>query len=77
MPVAVRDHTRMASPETPSRFLRKPAVVARVGMSGVTIWRLQKRGDFPQSIRISPGAVAWREADVEAWIAARVAEAGR
>lgn len=61
----------MAKPEAPSRFLRKPAVVSRVGLSAVTIWRLQKRGEFPRSIRISPGAVAWRERDIEDWITER------
>ena len=61
---------------TPSRLLRKPAVVARVGLSATTLWRLERAGEFPRSFRISPGAVAWREADIEAWISQR-AEASR
>ena len=40
------------------------------------IWRLERAGKFPRSIRISPGAVAWKESDIEAWIAERAA-AGR
>ena len=55
----------------PTRLLRKPIVLDRVGLSATTIWRLERAGKFPRSIRISPGAVAWREADIEAWIAER------
>ena len=54
-----------------SRLLRLPMVVARVGLSETTIWRLRRRGQFPLPVRISPGCVAWREADVESWIASR------
>jgi prophage regulatory protein len=54
-----------------SRLLRLPMVVARVGLSETTIWRLRRRGQFPHPVRISPGCVAWREADVESWIASR------
>ena len=66
-----------ASSQPPfTKLLRKPAVLARVGLSDTTLWRLERAGQFPQSIRISAGAVAWREQDVEDWIVARV-EAGR
>lgn len=61
---------------SPTRLLRKPAVIERVALSDTTIWRLARAGKFPRAIRISPGAVAWREADIEAWIALR-AEASR
>ena len=55
-----------------SRLLRLPVVVARVGLSATTIWRLRRRGQFPDPVRISSGCVAWREADVESWIASRL-----
>jgi prophage regulatory protein len=61
---------------TPTRLLRLPEVRSRVGLSGTTIWRLARAGQFPRGIRISPGAVAWREGDIESWIRERV-EAGR
>ena len=54
-----------------SRLLRLPVVVARVGLSATTIWRQRRCGQFPAPVRISPGCVAWREADVESWIASR------
>jgi prophage regulatory protein len=30
-----------------------------------------KRGDFPEPIHLSPRRIAWREADIDAWIEAR------
>lgn len=54
--------------ETPSRFIRRPEVLARIGLSAVTVWRLTQRGDFPKSIRLSPGTVAWLETDIDRWI---------
>ena len=56
---------------TPTRLLRRPAVLERVALSDTTIWRLERASKFPRSIRLSPGAVAWRESDIEAWIVER------
>ena len=67
---------RQGASHSPTRLLRKPAVIDRVALSDTTIWRLERAGKFPRSIRISPGAIAWKESDIEAWIAERAA-AGR
>ena len=45
--------------------------VKRVGISRSTAWRLQRRGDFPKPYVVSPGRVAYRESEVEAWKASR------
>jgi predicted DNA-binding transcriptional regulator AlpA len=54
------------------RFISYDEVHNRTGLSRTTIWRLEKVRDFPQSVRISPGRRAWREADLDRWIAARL-----
>lgn len=47
-------------------------VRARVGNpSKATNWRMRKRGDFPEPVRISPGRIGWYEDDIDAWIASR------
>jgi predicted DNA-binding transcriptional regulator AlpA len=47
-------------------------VRSMVGNLGrTTWWRLIRAGDAPAPIRISPGRVAWLEADILDWIAAR------
>lgn len=61
---------------TPTRIIRRAAVLDRVGLSYSTIWRMYRAGRFPSPIRISLGAVGWIEADIEQWITSR-AEAGR
>jgi prophage regulatory protein len=46
-------------------------VVKRIGISRTTLWRLVQAGQFINSYRLSPGRVAFRLADVEAWIESR------
>jgi predicted DNA-binding transcriptional regulator AlpA len=41
------------------------------GLSRTTAWRLQKAGDFPFPVAISPGRVGWRESELTAWQASR------
>jgi prophage regulatory protein len=40
-------------------------------VSSTTRWRMIKRGEFPEPVRISPGRVAWKETDIRAWLEAR------
>jgi prophage regulatory protein len=61
--------------QPPIRFLRFPAVLARTGLSRSTIWRLERRGEFPRHRRISRNAVAWIEAEVADWMQSRAASA--
>jgi len=46
----------------------------RTGLSRSTIWRLERRGEFPKHHRISPNVVAWVEQDVAEWIEGRTKE---
>jgi prophage regulatory protein len=42
-----------------------------VPVSDVTIWRMERRGEFPRRIRVSPGRVAWRRSEIEQWLEQR------
>ena len=53
------------------RLLPPTVVTDRTSLSRTTIWRLVRRGEFPKPITVSPGRVAWSEAEVNAWIVAR------
>ena len=57
-----------------TRFIRRPAVENRTGLSRSTIYLLMQNGQFPKPVCIGGRAVAWPEADVEAWLNARLAE---
>jgi prophage regulatory protein len=56
----------------PARLLRFPTVRERTGLSRSTIWRLERRGEFPRHRRISANVVAWVETEVVDWIHSRV-----
>jgi prophage regulatory protein len=56
----------------PLKLLRFPVVRERTGLSRSTIWRLERRGDFPKHHRIAPNVVAWVEDEVSNWIQERI-----
>ena len=58
-------------PLAEDRLLSWKRVKDLTGLSRTTCWRLQKAGDFPQPVVISPGRIGWRESDVAAWKASR------
>jgi prophage regulatory protein len=42
-----------------------------VPLSDPTIWRMERRGEFPRRIQVSPGRVAWRRSEIEQWLEQR------
>lgn len=53
------------------RLLAWPAVRDITGLSRTTAWRMQKTGDFPLPVVVSPGRVCWWESELAAWKIAR------
>jgi predicted DNA-binding transcriptional regulator AlpA len=53
------------------RYLPWREVAKETGLSRTTAWRLQQRDDFPAPYAISPGRVAYREQELEAWRVSR------
>ena len=43
-----------------------------IPLSRSTIWRMERRGDFPKRFAITPGRVGWNEKEVQSWIKSRV-----
>jgi prophage regulatory protein len=58
----------------PLRLLRLPAVRQRTGKCRSDIYRGIARGTFPAPVKLGARASAWNAAEVDAWIAARIAE---
>jgi prophage regulatory protein len=58
----------------PAKFLRLPAVLERCGHKRSTLYLAVAQGRFPKPVNIGERAVAWVESEIDAWIAARVAE---
>lgn len=53
------------------RLLTIDEVVARIPFSRVHIYRLMKRGEFPQRVRVGERRVAWRESEIREYIESR------
>ena len=60
------------SSEQFERILCVGETCQRVGLSRSTIWRLARRGKFPQAVQLSSAAtVGFLEREVSEWITAR------
>jgi prophage regulatory protein len=60
---------RVSSP----RLLRLKQVMERTGLKKTKLYQMQSNGTFPMRTQITSGAVGWVEAEVEQWIARRIA----
>jgi len=56
-----------------SRVIRKPELQKIIGLSDVTIWRMEKAGKFPKRISLGANSVGWFENDIEDWFADKAA----
>jgi len=53
------------------KLLRQKQVIDATGLSRMTIWRLERAGQFPQRRRLGPNAIGWVENEIDEWIASR------
>jgi prophage regulatory protein len=49
------------------RFLRKPEVLERTGVSDTTLWRWEQKGLFPKRVPLGPNIAGWWSPEVDAW----------
>ena len=68
------ENTKNEIRNPPTRFLRLPEVMARTGLSRSTIYVRVAGGCFPRPIALGGRAVGWIEAEIEEWVAERIAE---
>jgi len=55
--------------ETYERIIRKKEVLMIVGLSAVTIWRKEKKGEFPKRVKLGGNSVGWLKSEIDQWIA--------
>jgi len=53
-----------------AKMLFKPEVIRRVGFTYPTLWKWMREGKFPLSFDVG-SKTAWREIEIEAWLASR------
>ena len=56
-----------------TKILRWADLKPILGLSRMTVYRMEKAGTFPKRIQINSGSVGWLEHEVEAWLAERMA----
>lgn len=54
-----------------TRILRERDVKHLTGLSRVTRWRLERRGEFPRRVHLTQRCVGWSAAEVMEWLKAR------
>ena len=54
-----------------NRYIRKPEVRQIAGSSDSTIWRMEKRGQFPKRRQLGPNSVGWLLSEIEEWMESR------
>jgi prophage regulatory protein len=53
------------------RILSSVEVEKKVGLCRSTIYRMERRGDFPKRIKITSRRVGWRASEVSEWLDSR------
>jgi len=64
------------APRGPRRMLRLPRVKEQTGLGRSSIYRAMEDDGFPRPVRIGRRAVAWIEAEVNAWLERQFTERG-
>ena len=54
-----------------TRLINEKQVLALIGLSRSTLWRLERAGQFPSRLQVSTRAVRWNLAEVLEWIESR------
>jgi prophage regulatory protein len=54
-----------------SRVVRKKELLATIGLSDATVWRMERDGFFPKRIRLGGNSCGWLESEVLSWLSQR------
>jgi len=53
------------------KILKEEEVVEIVGLSRVSIWRMERSGKFPKRLQLGARKVGWLENEIQGFIASR------
>lgn len=75
MKIETDEPLALAAPanDEPLTLLRLPEVIRRTALSRTAIYRAIAAGTFPRPVKLTERASAWSAAEVERWIAERIA----
>lgn len=52
-------------------IIRQSEACNITGLSKTTIWRMEKKGDFPKRIQLGSNSVGWLKSEIFEWIDSR------
>ena len=52
----------------PTKVLRLPKVLEKIGISRSQLYRLINQGEFPKQYHLSIRTAVWNEAEIDAWL---------
>jgi len=61
-------HLASSTKLKPTKLLRLPKVLEKIGVSRSQLYRLINQGGFPKQYHLSVRTAVWDEAEVEAWL---------
>jgi predicted DNA-binding transcriptional regulator AlpA len=61
----------LAPTPTLTRYVSPRQLQELTGLSEPTLWRMRRRGELPEPVRLSPGRVAWPEDVIRTFLAGR------
>lgn len=68
----VTNSTAQSTPDTfPERIVRAKELHELTGLSRTTIWRMERKGEFPTRVPLSGNSVGWRYSEVMEWMNSR------
>jgi len=53
---------------TARRVVRKRELLKMIPLSDVTVWRMEKRGEFPKRFTLGGRAVGWFADEIDEWL---------
>ena len=62
------------SAPTQLRFIRQPELLARIGVTWITILRWEAAGRFPKRRKLGERVVGWVESEIDEWCANKAAQ---
>ena len=60
--------TSSQSFNTPDRIIRAKEVQQITGLSRTTLWRMERKGEFPDRVSLGVGSVGWKLSEVNEWV---------
>jgi predicted DNA-binding transcriptional regulator AlpA len=60
-----------SSDTSPERIVRAKELQELTGLSRTTLWRMERKGEFPDRVPLSGSSVGWRYSEVMEWMRTR------